>query len=377
MKVSVMQENLAKGLGVVSRAVAGQRAPLPVLTHILLSTDNGRLKIAATNLELAINCWIGAKVEGEGAITVPSRTFAELITLLPSDVVNLDLNVRTQSLRILCGRTDNNVKGIDAQEFPIIPTFSPNNVAYVDAGVLKKMIAKVVFAAATDENRPMLTGVLTKIEGTNLTLAASDGFRVSECRGQLKSPVGEPIAILIPAKAVAEVGRLIGEQTEPVAITVTPSGAQALFHLDNIDVVAQLIDQRFPDYANVIPRAYNTRTIVNTAELLKACKQASIFARESNNLARIAIEPSEDGAGRIRITAQAQETGDNQSELEGVVVGPAVEIGFDARFLVDVASVIDTPQVAIETTAAKAPGVIRPIGDDSFLNVVMPMHLSR
>lgn len=377
MKISVMQENLAKGLGVVSRAVAGQRAPLPVLTHILLSTDNGRLKIAATNLELAINCWIGAKVESEGAICIPARTFSELVALLPADVVHLELNVRTQSLRITCGRTDNNVKGIDAQEFPIIPTFTPVNVAYVEAELLRKMIAKVVFAAATDENRPMLTGVLTKMEGGNLTLAASDGFRVSECRGQLTAPVTDPIAILIPAKAVAEVGRLIGDQTEPVAITVTPSGAQALFHLDNTDVVAQLIDQRFPDYANVIPRAYNTRTVVNTAELLKACKQASVFARDSNNLAKIAIEPGEDGVGKICITAQAQETGDNQSELEGDVKGPAVEIGFDARFLVDVASVIDTPQLAIETTAAKAPGVIRPVGDDSFLHVVMPMHLTK
>ncbi|MBX7213759.1 MAG: DNA polymerase III subunit beta [Thermoflexales bacterium] len=377
MKVSVMQENLAKGLGIVARAVAGNRAPLPVLTHILLATENGRLRIAATNLELAINCWIGAKIESEGAICVPARTFSELVSLLPSDVAQLDLNIRTQSLRVMCGRTDNNIKGIDAQEFPIIPTFTPTNVAYVDPDVLRKMINKVVFAAATDENRPMLTGVLTRIEGQSLTLAASDGFRVSECRGALKSPVTDPLAILIPAKAVAEVGRLIGDQTEPVAITVTPSGAQALFHLDHADVIAQLIDQRFPDYANVIPRAYNTRTVVNTAELLKACKQASVFARDSNNLARIQIEPGEDGAGKVKITAQAQETGDNQSELEGIVNGPGVEIGFDARFLVDVASVVDTPQLAIETSAPKAPGVIRPIGDDGFLHVVMPMHLAR
>lgn len=377
MKVSVIQENLAKGLGIVSRAVAGQRAPLPVLTHIMLATDNGRLRIAATNLELAINCWIGAKVESEGAICLPARTFSELVGLLPADVTNLDLNIRTQTLHVKCGRTENNIKGIDAQEFPIIPTFAPVNVAQVDPEALKKMIAKVVFAAATDENRPMLTGVLTKIEGANLTLAASDGFRVSECRGTLAAPVADPIAILIPAKAVAEVGRLIGDQKEPVAITVTPNGAQALFHLEHTDVVAQLIDQRFPDYANVIPRSFNTRTVVNTAELLKACKQASVFARESNNLARIAIEPGEDGSGRVKITAQAQQTGDNESELEGIVTGPAVEIGFDARFLVDVASVVDTPQLAIETTAPKAPGVIRPIGDDSFLHVVMPMHLSR
>lgn len=378
MKVSCLQENLVKGLNYVSRAVAARTAALPVLTHVLLATDGGRLKIAATNLELGINCWIGAKVEDEGSITVPARPFSELVGLLPTDRVELDLNIRTQTLRIQCGRTDNNIKGIDAQEFPIIPAFDPAGAAFIDAGVLKKMIGKVVFAAATDESRPMLTGVLTKLEDDNITMAAADGFRLSVCNGKLKEPVADPRSILIPAKAVAEVARILGDQEEPVAISVTPSRGQVLFHMQNVDVVAQLIDQRFPDYQPIIPKRYDTRTIVSTADLLKACRQASIFARESSDTMRLKITPNDDAEpGKVTITARADETGDNESQLEANAVGIGVEIAFNVKFLIDVLSIIDAPQVALETTAAKSPGLLRPVGDESFLHVVMPMHLPR
>ena len=378
MKVSCLQENLAKGLNIVSRAVAARTATLPVLTHVLLATDGGRLRIAATNLELGINCWIGAKVEDEGSITVPARPFTELISLLPSDRVDLDLNIRTQTLRVQCGRTDNNIKGIDAQEFPIIPTFEPASAAFVDANLLKTMIGKVVFAAATDESRPMLTGVLTKFENDKIVMVAADGFRLSVCTGTLKEPVPEPRTILIPSKAVAEVARVVGEQEEPVAISVTPSRGQVLFHMQNVDLVAQLIDQRFPDYEPIIPKKTETRTVVSTAEMLKACRQASIFARESSDTMRLRITPSSDGApGKVTISARADETGDNESQLEAVSTGVEVEIAFNVKFLIDVLSVIDAPQVALETTAPKAPGVLKPVGDDSFLHVVMPMHLPR
>lgn len=378
MKVSCLQENLAKGLNIVSRAVAARTATLPVLTNVLLATDGGRLKIAATNLELGINCWIGAKVEDEGSITIPARPFTELISLLPSDRVDLDLNIRTQTLRVQCGRTDNNIKGIDAQEFPIIPTFEPSSAAFIDAGLLKTMIGKVVFAAATDESRPMLTGVLTKFENDKIVMVAADGFRLSVCTGTLKEPVAEPRTILIPSKAVAEVARVVGEQEEPVAISVTPSRGQVLFHMQNVDLVAQLIDQRFPDYEPIIPKKTETRTVVSTAEMLKACRQASIFARESSDTMRLRITPSNDGApGKVTISARADETGDNESQLEAVSTGVEVEIAFNVKFLIDVLSVIDAPQVALETTVPKAPGVLKPVGDDTFLHVVMPMHLPR
>ncbi|MCS6848095.1 MAG: DNA polymerase III subunit beta [Anaerolineae bacterium] len=378
MKISCLQENLARGLNIVSRAVAPRTATLPVLTHILLATDNGRLKIAATNLELGISCWIGAKVEDEGAITVPARTFTDLVALLPADKVDLDLNIRTQTLRVRSGRTDANIKGIDAQEFPIIPTFHNDAVACIEPAVLKKMIAQVVFAAATDESRPTLTGVLTKLEGDRITMAATDGFRLSVRSDRLKEPVSEPRTILIPAKALVEVGRVMGDQEEPVAISVTPSHGQVLFHMKDVDVVAQLIDQKFPDYEPIIPKRHDTRTIVNTAELLKACRQASIFARDSLDTVRVLITPGEElEPGKVSVVARADETGDNRSELEATVVGNEIEIGFNVKYLIEAFSAVDTPQTAIETTQPRSPAVIRAIGDDHFFHLVMPMHLPK
>lgn len=378
MKISCLQENLARGLNIVSRAVAPRTATLPVLTHVLLATDHGRLKIAATNLELGISCWIGAKVEDEGAITVPARTFTDLVALLPADKVDLDLNIRTQTLRVQSGRTDANIKGIDAQEFPIIPTFHDAAAACIEPVVLKKMIAQVVFAAATDESRPTLTGVLTKLEGDKITMAATDGFRLSVRSDRLTEPVGEPRTILIPAKALVEVGRVMGDQEEPVAISITPSHGQVLFHMKDVDVVAQLIDQKFPDYEPIIPKRHDTRTIVNTAEVLKACRQASIFARDSLDTVRVLIKPGEElEPGKVTVVARADETGDNQSELEATVVGNEIEIGFNVKYLIEAFSAVDTPQAAIETTQPRSPAVIRAIGDDHFFHLVMPMHLPK
>jgi DNA polymerase III subunit beta len=378
MKVSCLQENFAKGLNVVSRAVAPRTATLPVLTHVLLATDNGRLKIAATNLELGVSCWIGAKVESEGAITVPARTLSDLVNLLSGDKVDLDVNVRTQTMRIQSGKTDANIKGMDAAEFPIIPTFNPAGATFIDPGVLKKLISQVVFAASTDESRPTMTGVFTKFEGDTITMAATDGFRLSVRKGKLKEPVPEPKTILIPARAIAEVGRVMGDQDEPVAISVTASHGQVLFHLSNVDVVAQLIDQKFPNYEHIIPKKHDTRTILNTADMLKACRQAGIFARESLDTVRLTIKPGEDvDPGKMTVTARADETGDNQSDLEASVHGNAVEIGFNVKYLIDALAAVDTPQVAIETTSPKSAGIVKAIGDEDFLHVLMPINLPR
>ena len=378
MKVSCLQENLAKGLSIVSRAVAPRTATLPVLTHVLLATDNGRLKIAATNLELGVTCWIGGKVETEGAVTLPSRTFADLVALLPQDTVNLELNVRTQTVRVQSGRTDANIKGIDAQEFPIIPTFNSTAAAFIDPAVLKKMINQVVFSAATDESRPTLTGVLTKLDGKTITMAATDGFRLSVRKAELKESAAEARTFLIPAKALAEVARVMGEQEEPVAISLTPTNGQVLFHMNNVDVVAQLIDQKFPDYEHIIPRKHETRSVMNSADLLKACRQAGIFARDSLDTMRLAIKPGEElEPGKVTVTARADETGDNLSEVEAIVNGGGVEIGFYVKYLIDVLAVVDTPQVAIETTQPRSPGVVRMVGDENFLHVIMPMHLPK
>jgi DNA polymerase III subunit beta len=376
MKVSCLQENLAKGLSIVSRAVAA-RSTLPVLGNILLATDNARLRLSATNLELGITCWIGAKIEEEGSTTVPAKTLVDLVNTLPQDKVEMNLVVRTQTLNLSCGRVQANIKGIDAQEFPLIPPANLDDALQLNVEDFREMINHVIFAAATDEARPILTGVLAKLEGGQVTLAAADGFRLSLRTAHLSTPNAEPIQAIIPARALAELGRVITAD-EPVFMSLLSGRGQVIFHHDSVELVSQLIEGTFPDYNNVIPKSHTTRTVMSTAEFRKACKTSDIFAREAAHTARLKIKPgSELTPGHVTITATAAETGDNVAELDATVDGGPIEIAFNVKYLVDALNVIDTPNVALETSTSSSPGVIRPVGRDDFLYVVMPMHLGK
>jgi DNA polymerase III subunit beta len=375
MKVSCLQENLAKGLSIVSRAVAA-RSTLPVLGNIYLGTDQGRLKLAATNLEIGITCWIGAKVDEDGATTVPARTFVDLVNALPQGTVDMDLTVRTQTLTVTGGRLTNNVKGVDAQEFPIIPKAEDTEAIRIAPDLLRSMIDQVVFAAATDESRPILTGVYAKFSGKTLIMAAADGFRLSVRTAQLDDGVDEPIEVIIPARALAELSRICGEQTDPVSIMVTPQKSQILFHLTNIDLVSQLIDGKFPDYNAIIPKVSGTKSVIDTALLLKACKAANVFAREAANIVRLSFVPGDEiTPGHIKIGAQSAETGENAGDLDAAITGNAMEIAFNVKYLIDVLNVAGAAQVTLETNSASQPGILRPIGNDTFTHVIMPMHI--
>ena len=375
MRVSCLQENLAKGLSIVGRAVAA-RSTLPVLGNVLLATDNGRLKLAATNLEIGITCWIGAKVEEEGAITVPARTFVDLVNALPQDRIDMELAVRTQTLHLRAGRFENNIKGIDAQEFPIIPHLEEVDAIRIAPDVFKKMIDQVAFAAAADESRPILTGVLAKFNDNQLTFAAADGFRLSVRTASLETSVDKPIEVIIPSRALAELSRISGDQADPISIVVTPQRSQVLFHLTNVDLVSQLIDGKFPDYTAIMPKKHDTRTVMDTAQMLKACKAASVFARENANIARVTVTPGGELApGHVTVQATSAETGDNAGELDASVDGVPIEIAFNVKYLIDVLNVAGTPQVVLETSSSSSPGVIRPVGDDAFTHVIMPMHI--
>ena len=375
MKVSCLQENLAKGLSIVGRAVA-TRSTLPVLSNILLATDQGRLKLSATNLEIGITCWIGAKVEEDGATTVPARTFVDLVSALPAERVDMELVVRTQTLNLKCGRFENNIRGIDATEFPLIPAADDSSAIRIEPDTLRTMINQVVFAAALDESRPILTGVLARFDKDQVTFAAADGFRLAVRTAPLIEPVSAPISVIIPARALAELGRISGDQEEPVTINITPSKSQALFHLDSIDLVSQLIDGNFPDYNQIIPKKKETRSVVGTAELLKACKAANVFARESANIVKLTIEPgSELAPGHITVQATSAETGDNVGEMDATVDGVPIQIAFNVKYLIDFLSVASAAQVALEVTTPSSPGKFTPVGDETFLCVVMPMHI--
>ncbi|HPH97778.1 MAG TPA: DNA polymerase III subunit beta [Anaerolineaceae bacterium] len=375
MKVTVPQQQLAHGLSVVSRAVS-PRNTLPVLANILIATDEGRLRLSATNLELGITCWINARVDEEGSTTMPARTFADLVNALPNDQVSMTLNAINQTLTVRCGSSTTDIKGIDAQEFPPMPVPDPNDGVTVRVGDFKEMIQQVAFAASTDDVRPVLTGVLVTINGTDMTMAATDGFRVSIRKATIDNLRGYSASAIIPARALTELARIATEPEGLISMTVPAGRGQVIFHMKDVELVSQLIDGNFPDYKAIVPRSFKTRTILSTAALLKACKQAEIIAREGTNVARLNINPSDIAApGHIEVSAQSEQTGSSEAMVDATVDGVPLLIAFNVKFLREVLEIIKTPNVVIETNAANSPGMVRPVGDETFTHVIMPMHL--
>jgi DNA polymerase III subunit beta len=375
MKLTCLQENLNRGLAIVGRAVA-TRTTLPITNNVLLATDDGRLKLVATNLEMAISCWIGAKIEQEGSITVPARLLTEFVGSLPNDTISVNLSPQTKTLGLKCARFEARISGVDAKEFPPIPNVDEGVTSEVEVETLRQAINQVVFAAATEESRPVLTGVCTQFDGNNLTMAAADGFRLAVYKIPLKHKVTQKVEVIIPARTLSELNRLMADQEEPVKITLNPNKSQVLFRLKSTELVSQLVQGTFPNYSQLIPKSYNTRVIVNVAEFLRATKTASIFARDGSGIVRLVVSPgNEAGPGKLAVSARSEEIGDDVGEIDATVEGADSKIAFNGKYLMDVLGVLKESQVALETTNPSSPGLIKPVGSDNYTHVVMPMFV--
>ena len=375
MKLSCLQEHLNRGLGVVGRAVAA-RTTLPITNNVLLATDQSRLKLVATNLEMAISCWLGAKVEEEGEITVPARLLTEFVNSLPNDRIDISLSPRTRTLELKCARFEARISGVDAKDFPPIPTVDEGITTRVEVEALRQAISQVAFAAASEESRPVLTGVDVQFEGDLLTLAAADGFRLAVYKLPLTAPVSQKTEVIIPARTLAELNRLMADGEEAVDITINPNKSQTLLRLKDTELVSQLVQGTFPQYAQLIPQSYNTRAIVDVAEFLRAAKTASIFARDGSGIVRLEITSgSELTPGKMKVSARSEEIGDDVGEIDAVVEGEEAKIAFNGKYLIDVLSALRETRVALETTNPSSPGVLRPVGVDNYIHVVMPMFV--
>ena len=378
MKAIVKQQQLAQAVGIVARAVAS-RSPLPVLANILIQTDNGRLKLSATNLELGISAWLGAKIQEEGGLTVPSRTFADLVSSLPSDEVTLTADLRTQSLNVRCGTLNTDIKGISAEEFPPMSTADSGTSLPLNVANFKDMIQKVVFAASSDDSRPNLTGVHMTTDGDYLVLAATDGYRISIASAILSPKPAQKLDALIPARALSELSRIAVDGDETLEMNFPVGRGQVVFHLKDAELISQLIEGNFPNYTAIIPPSFKTRTVLTTADLLKACRQTEIIAREGNFIARLDIQPegSTEKPPQLEISAISEQTGSSEVIVDASVDGTPLLISFNVRFLREVFEVIRTPNVLLETNAANTPAMIRPVGDDTFKHIIMPMNIQR
>ncbi|HUV46381.1 MAG TPA: DNA polymerase III subunit beta [Dehalococcoidia bacterium] len=375
MKLSCLQENLSRGLGTVGRAVA-TRSTLPITQNILLATEQSRLKLAATNLEMATTCWIGSKVEQDGAITIPARLLIDFVNSLPNDLIEITLPTNSHTLELKSGRFQAHINGIDAEDFPPIPEVTDGMTTNIEADALREGITQVVFAAATEESRPVLTGINAEFEGEQLDLAAADGFRLAVHKMTLASPVDQKTTVIIPSRSLNELNRLLDDQEEPVEIIINQQKSQILFRLKNAELVSQLIQGAFPNYSQVIPQSYSTRAVVDINEFLRVTKMSSIFARDASGIVRLVITPgAELTPGKITVSAQAEEIGSNVSEIDALADGEEAKIAFNVKYLSAVLSVLHQAQVALEVTTPSSPGVIRPIGVDNYVHVIMPMFV--
>ena len=373
MHLRCLQENLSRGLGIVQPAVA-TRTTLPITQHVLLQTDEGRLKLSATNLEVAISTWVGGDIIEDGAITIPARILTDFVNSLDSQTIEVKPLEQGYGLAISGDRNKTNIKGADADEFPPIPKIDEGIATRMSGRALRESIHQVVVAAAVEDSRPVLTGVNVELEGDKVTFAAADGFRLAVRHAELLEPVAEKTSVIIPSRTLSDIERLV-EGDEPVDMVVTPAKSQAMFRFRNIEVVSQLLQGTFPNYAQLIPQEHTTRAVINLGSLKRETRTASIFAKDGSGIIRLEMTPDAP-PGRMKISARAEEVGDSEGHVEAEIEGSEGRIAFSSRYLTDVLNVVGKEKVALEMTTSSSPGVIRPVEDGGeYVHVVMPMFV--
>jgi len=371
MKIQIFQENLNKGLNIASRTISS-KAQLPILSNVLFKTDQNRLQISATNLETGLVIWLGAKVEKEGEITIPAKILTEVIASLPTGKIDLELKENT--LEISTDGYQASFNGVPSAEFPKLPAFSQENLFSLPSEKLLEAINQVAFAAATDEGRPVLTGVLFKLEEKTLSLVATDGYRLSLKTILLTTPVKEKVNLLLPAKSLMEVARIIADtkadKQSSVQMGFTKEQNQVVFVFPEMVLFSRIIEGEFPDYEKIIPQEAKTKLFLDRENFSQVVKVVSIFARDSANIIRFKIT-----ASFVEMSANSPQVGENKSSLEAKLEGEEGEIAFNFRFLQNFLAAVSSSEVCFEMSGSLNPGVFRPIGDNSFLHIIMPVRL--
>ena len=370
-----MQENLKRGLAIVSAAIAAKNT-LPVLANVLLVAEGNRLKLAGTNLEVGVTHWIGAQVQEEGAATIPAKLLADVVGSLPNDRVTLTLDSRTQSVRIECGRFTTNIKGIEADEYPTIPSPTMDKSPALPGKLLTSFIDQVALAAASDDSRPVLAGVLVRLKGSELMMAAADGFRLAHRTATLPNPLGKNGGgeCIVPAKSMSIAGKIFSGVEGEIQVAILPS--QIAFQTEDTLVVSRLIDGKFPDVERIIPRACATRAVLEVIELRKATKLAAFFATSNQNVVKLTLQPGGDIApGSLTLSANAVEVGDNTGSIDATITGETAQIALNVKYIEEGLEAIGTPQVAVEVNSPSSPGVFKPVGEDGYTYIIMPMSI--
>ena len=369
MKVTVLAENLQKKISYLSHAIS-QRSDLPILLNILLETNDGNLRISSTDLEIGIQTQLPAEIEIGGAITIPAKTFMELINSLPNEKITLITT--DNSVVVESKKTKSSFQTIPASDFPKLYEEKGETIAKVNFADLKKAASMVVFSASTDTARPALSGILVKKEENGFLLVGTDGYRLSlkhhiASGGDLANKNED--TIIIPARVMREVLSIRDDITD-VLIHVAKGSNQVMFEMGETLLVGRLIEAEFPNYERIIPSDHNSRIFFDREELLKAVKICSIFAREAANIIKFSLKKD-----KLIVSSQTPSLGENTVEVEGRLTGEENEIAFNARYLLDVLSGVPQPELSLEMTGPLNPGVFKLKDDASYLHLIMPIRV--
>jgi DNA polymerase-3 subunit beta len=361
MKLQVTQENLNRALGSVAR-VANSRGTLPILSNVLIKTTNNRLSLSATNLDIAITHYIGAKVKEEGSITVPARLMQDFVGSLPDSVIELDL--QETKLHVTTDQYKSVVNGIVADDFPVMPAIEGGKQWTVNGGLFKKALQQVVFAASGDETRPVLTGVLLQTTGGKLHMAATDSYRLVEKQlGANK----QDIQLLIPAVALHDLLRVLGDGDDEVR--VTHDDQQVLFRVGDIELVTRLLEGKYPDYRKLIPATFATKAVLKRADLLNVTKVSSLFARESAGSVTIAVD---EDSQQLSIRSVASQLGENTATASGKVTGSG-SITLNSRYLLDALGALSGDEVVFGFNGKLEPTSLQGSDAPDYQHIIMPL----
>lgn len=366
MRFNVLQQDLLPALQAASRSV-GSKSALPVLDNILLSTDGNNLKIAATNLEIGIIKFIPVDVIEAGEVTVPAKTFLEIVSGLKQ--VKLEIEADVSNLTISAGKFKATINGIPSTEFPIIPLAEDKGVTFTKE--ILQSCAQILFASAVDEGRPILTGILTQADGEKLDFVATDGFRLAHRQIKLEDK-GVSFKNLIPRKTFEEVVRILSEyNVGQVSISTSKNQNQAIFDFGSTKVSSRLIEGNFPAWERIIPSKIIVNAVVDKDELLKAIKLASVFARTESNVVIIKTQPN-----KMVIEASAKDLGNQQNEIEAKIEGADLQIAFNAKFLLDAINNCPGSSLQIEFSGELSATLIKSVGFEGLQFIVMPVRIS-
>jgi len=370
MKVTVTAGSLGQGLHVVSRAVSS-RTTLPILNNVLMQTSPEGLQLTATNLEIGIRQLIPAEVQEEGGITVPARLLTDFVSSHPNEPLSMALDKKTQSLSLRSAKFDASIRGIDPADFPPVPSGGEGRKVKIDQGDLRDAIEQTVIAASSDEGRPVLTGVYVQLNGGKATFAATDGHRLAVKTLAFTADGGETDNVVIPARALTELSRILKVGGDAIDVTVGPQKNQVYFKTGDVELMSRLIEGTYPNYQQVIPAQSTTTITAKTQDLLYTTKMVSLFSKDAANVIKFKTE-----GGKLTLTANTSEVGQNVADVEAKIEGQDLQVAFNSKYLLDVLAILGTDEVQLGFTGPLNPGIVRPVGKDDYLYIIMPVRVA-